>query len=71
MANSTETREMTKGEKKFEELVSLLKNSEEDFKKFYDKGNNAAGTRIRKQMQLLKTLAQEVRLDVQTVKNSR
>ena len=43
---------------------------EDDFTKFYEKGNNAAGTRVRKGMQALKNKAQEVRLDVQSKKNS-
>ena len=32
-------------------------------------GNNSAGTRVRKAMQKIKTLAQEVRVEVQTQKN--
>jgi hypothetical protein len=43
---------------------------EADFEKFYDKGNQAAGTRVRKGMQELKNLAQEIRVEVQTIKNS-
>jgi hypothetical protein len=33
--------------------------------KFYEKGNKAAGTRLRKGMQELKKLAQEIRVEVQ------
>lgn len=43
---------------------------EEDLVKFYDKGNKAAGTRARKQLQDLKKLAQEVRLEIQDIKNN-
>jgi hypothetical protein len=43
---------------------------EDDFSKFYDKGNKAAGTRIRKGMQELKELAQKIRLEVQGMKNT-
>ncbi|MEM8940015.1 MAG: histone H1 [Bacteroidota bacterium] len=55
--------------KRFEELKSMMNSLEEDFEKFYDKGNNAAGTRVRKGMQELKNLAQEIRLEVQDIKN--
>ena len=42
---------------------------EGDFEKFYDKENQAAGTRVRKGMQDLKNLAQEIRIEVQNTKN--
>ena len=42
---------------------------EEDVQKFYDKGNKAAGTRIRKAMQEVKGLAQDIRNDVQAKKS--
>ncbi|MEM0940119.1 MAG: histone H1 [Bacteroidota bacterium] len=54
---------------RFEELKSMMDSLEGDFEKFYDKGNNAAGTRVRKGMQELKNLAQEIRLEVQDMKN--
>ncbi|WP_412467455.1 histone H1 [Pedobacter sp. KLB.chiD] len=38
--------------------------------KFYDGGNAAAGTRVRKTMQDLKVLAQEIRAEVTEKKNS-
>ena len=41
-----------------------------NIEKFYEKGNKSAGTRIRKAMQELKKLAQEVRQDVQDTKNA-
>ena len=37
----------------------------------HDRGNNAAGTRVRKAMQACKTTAQDVRKQVQADKNSR
>ena len=54
---------------RFEELKNLVMSLEEDFMKFYEKGNNAAGTRVRKGMQELKTLAQDIRVQVQDIKN--
>ena len=38
--------------------------------KFYVKGNKAAAVRIRKSMQEVKNLAQELRIHVQETKNS-
>jgi hypothetical protein len=54
---------------KFQELKDMLASLEGDFDKFYNKGNSAAGTRIRKGMQDLKNLAQSIRGDVQDIKN--
>ena len=42
---------------------------ERRFGKFYDGGNKAAGTRVRKGMLELKNFAQEVRVEVQEIKN--
>jgi len=54
---------------KFEEVKNLILDLEGDFDKFYDKKNQAAGTRIRKGMQELKNIAQEIRIEVQEIKN--
>lgn len=54
----------------YKELLDLINSLEDDFIKFYDKGNNAAGTRVRKGMQELKNLAQEIRVEVQNKKNN-
>ncbi|MGK7397551.1 MAG: histone H1 [Candidatus Cyclobacteriaceae bacterium M3_2C_046] len=56
--------------KRFDEIRDLVMSLEADFEKFYDKGNQAAGTRVRKGMQELKNLAQEIRVEVQDIKNS-
>lgn len=55
--------------KRFDELRDLVMSLEADFSKFYDKGNSAAGTRVRKGMQELKNLAQQIRVEVQDKKN--
>ncbi|MCH8960373.1 MAG: histone H1 [Bacteroidetes bacterium] len=52
----------------FGDLKDFVDGLEEDFSKFYDKGNKAAGTRVRKAMQDLKARAQALRLDVQEKK---
>jgi len=53
---------------KVKELVASL---EADVKKFYENGNAAAGTRVRKGMQDLKNLAQEIRAEVTAKKNAK
>ncbi len=50
-------------------LITLLENTRDDYTKFYASGNASAGTRVRKVMQEVKTLAQETRLHVQETKN--
>lgn len=54
---------------KFNELKSLMAAAEADAQKFYEKGNLQAGTRLRKHMQAVKNLAQEVRTGVSEIKN--
>lgn len=51
-------------------LKELVAGMEDDFSKFYDKNNKAAGTRIRKGMQDIKKMAQDIRTDVQEQKNA-
>ena len=48
----------------FEQIVSVVEAASADADKFYNKGNKAAGVRLRKAMQEMKKLGQEVRLDV-------
>ncbi len=55
----------------YQKLLAAVEASQEDFTKFYDNGNNAAGTRVRGAMQALKALAQDIRLDVQNIKNAK
>lgn len=53
---------------RYNELKSLLESFEQDFKKFYDKGNASAGTRLRQGMQAIKEMAQDTRKEVQGIK---
>tara|TARA_R110000824_G_scaffold2936_10_gene13420 strand:- start:38758 stop:38931 length:174 start_codon:yes stop_codon:yes gene_type:complete len=50
-------------------IQEVLENVEGDVMKFGN-GNKSAGTRIRKAMQEIKTLAQQVRTDIQNIKNN-
>ena len=54
---------------RYTELQALVAGMAADFQKFYADGNKAAGTRVRLAMQELKTFAQNVRNEVQTIKN--
>ncbi len=54
---------------RFDEIKNVIEGVEEDMNKFYEKGNKAAGTRARKGLQELRKLAQEVRLEIQDIKN--
>ena len=49
---------------KFQKVKQLIEGAEADFLAFYEKGNKAAGTRVRGLMQELKVLAQEIRQEV-------
>ena len=53
----------------FDELQNAINDCQSDMTKFVE-GNNSAGTRIRKAMQTVKTLAQEIRVEVQDQKNA-
>jgi hypothetical protein len=63
---------------KYDSLVKLITeeveiegkkfNLKDDFEKFFIRGNKTAGTRIRKMMQELKKISQEIRSDVQDYK---
>jgi hypothetical protein len=55
---------------KFNDLKSLLEGLESDADKFFNKGNSAAGTRVRKGLQELKNLSQDLRLKIQAKKNA-
>jgi hypothetical protein len=51
-------------------LVGLVDAIREDAAKFEEKGNKAAGTRVRKAMQEIKAVAQEVRTYVSEKNNA-
>ena len=55
--------------KLLQQMGENLNNVEVDAEKFVE-GNNSAGTRVRKAMQIVKNLAQQIRVEVQNQKNS-
>ena len=56
---------------KYLKIVDFLKTLEPDVAKFYEKGQSAAGTRLRKGLSELKKLAQDFRNDIQDTKAKR
>ena len=52
----------------FDSLQDTINDCQSDVTKFVE-GNNSAGTRVRKAMQVVKRLAQDVRIEVQDQKN--
>ena len=52
----------------FDELQDAINDCQNDVTKFVE-GNNSAGTRVRKAMQAAKSLAQDVRVEVQDQKS--
>jgi len=52
----------------FDDLQNAVNDCQTDVTKFIE-GNNSAGTRVRKAMQVVKAMAQEVRIEVQDQKN--
>ena len=53
----------------FDQLQNIVNDCQGDVTKFVD-GNSSAGTRVRKAMQSIKGLAQEIRIEVQNQKIS-
>ena len=53
----------------YDKLQDLVNDTQSDMTKFVE-GNSSAGTRVRKAMQTIKGLAQELRVEVQNQKNS-
>jgi hypothetical protein len=53
----------------YNQMLVTLEKGITDLDKFND-GNKSAGTRIRKNMQEIKNLAQQVRVEVQEMKNA-
>jgi hypothetical protein len=52
----------------YDSLQNVINDSQSDVTKFVG-GNKSAGTRVRKAMQTIKSLAQDVRVEVQEQKN--
>ena len=60
---------MNKLNNEFDQLQNVINDCQSDVTKFVE-GNNSAGTRVRKAMQLVKQMAQAIRVEVQDQKNT-
>ena len=60
---------MNKLYNEFDELQNVINDCQSDVTKFIE-GNNSAGTRVRKAMQMIKKMAQDIRVEVQDQKNT-
>jgi len=56
-------------EELLDEMQNEMHSAHEDLEKF-NSGNKSAGTRVRKSMQSIKIMAQEIRVQVQETKNN-
>lgn len=55
--------------KKYDVIKKLIDDLETDVDKFYTKGNKSAGIRLRKKLQEIKILSQEIRNDILRKRN--
>jgi hypothetical protein len=56
---------------KLDEMKNFIDSMQSDYEKFFEKGKNAAGTRLRKSLQELRKMAQELRNEIQKVRMER
>jgi hypothetical protein len=55
----------------YNKLIELLEEAKKDANKAYDKENISAGIRVRKTMQEIKDLAQEVRKEIAEIRKAK
>lgn len=55
----------------FEDMKELIGDTQNDVNKFSEKGVSAAGTRVRKNMQMIKNICQEIRKEVSEQKKAK
>jgi uncharacterized coiled-coil DUF342 family protein len=56
---------------KINEIKSMLEDMSKDLEKFYSKGQNSAGTRLRKALNEVRKKCQEMRNEIQTIRQDR
>lgn len=55
---------------RMDDINNVVEELQVEMKKFYEKGNKAAGTRARKHLMTLKNLSHEIRQEIQAKKNA-
>lgn len=53
---------------RYQRLLELVRNLEDDYNKFFVKENREAGVRARKQLQDIRAIAKAIRQDIQETK---
>ena len=56
---------------KLQQIRETLDGMQKDVEKFYDKGQNAAGTRIRKELNNIRKIAADMRKEIQDIRTQR
>jgi Tfp pilus assembly protein PilE len=56
---------------KINEIKAMLEDMSKDLEKFYAKGQNSAGTRLRKSLNEVRKKCQEMRNDIQNIRQER
>lgn len=56
---------------KINEIKAMLEDMGKDLEKFYSKGQNSAGTRLRKALNEVRKKCQEMRNEIQTIRQDR
>jgi archaellum component FlaC len=56
---------------KINEIKAMLEEMGKDLEKFYSKGQNSAGTRLRKSLNEVRKKCQEMRNEIQTIRQDR
>ncbi|HMQ80711.1 MAG TPA: histone H1 [Ignavibacteria bacterium] len=56
---------------KINEIKAMLDDMGKDLEKFYSKGQNSAGTRLRKSLNEVRKKCQEMRNEIQTIRQDR
>lgn len=56
---------------KINEIKAMLDDMGKDLEKFYSKGQNSAGTRLRKSLNEIRKKCQEMRNDIQNIRQER
>ncbi len=56
---------------KFGDLQKVIESMSADIEKFYSKEQNAAGTRLRKELNNLRKVAAEIRKEIQEIREKR
>jgi len=55
---------------RYDNFLSLVQNMKDDFDRFFNKNNKTAGSRLRKGLLDLRKICQDLRMEIQSIKNT-